>query len=159
MYVLDYVKRNKFENPLFKRRYTHLLAQWVKLIPKSQLLEQFRVLVQSLQVVSDRVLIYEHCRCLHELVKELDFWLKKQASGTRASYAQGSFFEHGGSPISEEEDQIQLSAQVDKEIDYTQLFSLVAAKTIPMLGQFQAPTLIWNMINYLTLLLEKNCDS
>jgi hypothetical protein len=24
---------------------------------------------------------------------------------------------------------------------------------------FQAPTLIWNMINYLTLLLEKNSDS
>lgn len=35
----------------------------------------------------------------------------------------------------------------------------MAGKTIPILGVFQAPTLIWNMINYLTLLLEKNADS
>lgn len=27
------------------------------------------------------------------------------------------------------------------------------------MGAFQAPNLIWNLINYLTLLLEKNLDS
>jgi hypothetical protein len=42
--------------------------------------------------------------------------------------------------------------QINRSIDYTQLFSVV-------LGVFKAPTLIWNMINYLTLLLEKNSES
>lgn len=44
-------------------------------------------------------------------------------------------------------------------MDYTSLFGLVAAKSIPILGRFKAPNIIWNMINYLTLLLEKNSDS
>ena len=45
-------------------------------------------------------------------------------------------FEHGTSPISEEEDQIQMSTQINREIDYTQLFSIVATKTIPILSVF-----------------------
>lgn len=52
-----------------------------------------------------------------------------------------------------------MSQTINRQIDYTQLFSLVASKTIPILGVFQAPNLIWNIINYLTLLLEKNADS
>jgi hypothetical protein len=44
-------------------------------------------------------------------------------------------------------------------LDFTQLFGVIASKTIPMLRQFQAPTLIWNIINYITLLLEKNSES
>jgi hypothetical protein len=30
---------------------------------------------------------------------------------------------------------------------------------IPMLSDFKAPTMIWNMINYLSKLLEKNANS
>lgn len=52
-----------------------------------------------------------------------------------------------------------MSIKLNRDIDYTQLFSLIASKTIPIMGVFKAPTLIWNMINYMTLLLEKNCDS
>jgi hypothetical protein len=122
-------------------------------------MDYFRVLVVSLQEITDHVLIYEHCRCIHELIKEIEFWIKKEKSGNRASYAQGSLFDSGNSPITEEEEQIQMSIKINKEIDYTQLFSLVASKTIPIMSVFQAPTLIWNMINYLTLLLEKNSDS
>lgn len=44
-------------------------------------------------------------------------------------------------------------------LDFTQLFGVIASKTIPMLSHFQAPTLIWNIINYITLLLEKNSES
>ena len=45
MYVLSYIQQNKFGSPLFKRRYTHLLTQWIKNIPKSKLMEQFAVLL------------------------------------------------------------------------------------------------------------------
>jgi hypothetical protein len=47
----------------------------------------FRILVQSLQETTDYVLIYEHCRCIHELIKDIDHWVKKADSGPRTSYA------------------------------------------------------------------------
>jgi len=62
--------------------------------------------VQSLQETTDHVLIYEHCRCLHELIKEIDFWFKKGESGSRPSFAKGPLFDHNSSPITEEEEQI-----------------------------------------------------
>jgi hypothetical protein len=99
-------------------------------------MDYFRVLVVSLQEITDHVLIYEHCRCIHELIKEIEFWIKKEKSGNRASYAQGSLFDSGNSPITEEEEQIQMSIKINKEIDYTQLFSLVASKTIPIMSIF-----------------------
>jgi hypothetical protein len=53
------------------------------------------------------VLIYEHCRCIHELIKELDFWVKKGESGTKPSFATGSLFDNNNfSPDTEEEEQI-----------------------------------------------------
>lgn len=69
-------------------------------------MDYFRILVLSLKEVTDHVLIYEHCRCIHELIKEIDYWVKKSESGPRTSYAYGSLFDHGSTPISEEEDQI-----------------------------------------------------
>jgi hypothetical protein len=62
--------------------------------------------VQSLQDTTDHVLIYEHCRCLHELIKEIDFWVKKGESGTRPSFAIGKLFDSATSPVTEEEEQI-----------------------------------------------------
>jgi hypothetical protein len=75
VYVLDYIYQNKFSNPLFKRRYTHLLTLWVKIIPKQKLLDYFRILLQSLSGLTDNVLIYEHCRTIHEIIKEVDYWI------------------------------------------------------------------------------------
>jgi hypothetical protein len=104
VYILDFIHANKFDNPLFKRRYTHLITQWVKNLPKDKLLGYFTILVQSLSGLTDHVLIYEHCRCLHELVKELEFWVKKGESGAKPSYAAvGSLFDEN-STITEEED-------------------------------------------------------
>lgn len=39
MPVLSYLKQHKFASPLFKRRYTHLLTMWIKIIPKTSLME------------------------------------------------------------------------------------------------------------------------
>ena len=84
---------------------------------------------------------------------------KSEAGEPRKSSAYGSLFDHNSCPASEEEDQIRQSLLIHQQMDYTALFGLVAAKSIPVLGRFKAPNVIWNMINYLTLLLEKNSDS
>jgi plasmid stabilization system protein ParE len=53
------------------------------------------------------------------IIKEIEFWIKKEKSGNRASYAQGSLFDSGNSPITEEEEQIKMSIKINKEMDYT----------------------------------------
>ena len=61
---------------LFQRRYIHILTQWVKLIPKSKFMHFFNLVLTNLQNTTDMVLIYEHCTCIHEMLKEIDYWLK-----------------------------------------------------------------------------------
>jgi hypothetical protein len=34
----------------------------------------------------------------------------------------------------------------------------VCKKLVPLLDLYKQPNLIWNMINFLSSLLEKNCD-
>lgn len=53
------------------------MSQWVKLLPKSEFMKYFKIVVQSLHEVTDYVLIYEHCYCIHEMIKELEYWIKK----------------------------------------------------------------------------------
>ena len=158
-YVLDHILANRWTSPLFKRRFTHILTQWIKLLPKAQFMKYFRILVQSLQETQDYVLIYEHCNCIHEMVKELDYWLKKtDDKSTGSKFPSGCLFDEGGSAI-DEDDQIKQSNSIERQIDYASLFSQVSQKLIPMMGQFKSPTTIWNMINYLCKLMEKNSHS
>jgi hypothetical protein len=83
-------------------------------------MEYFKIMVISLQELTDHVLIYEHCRTIHEMIKEIDNWVKKSESGARPSYAHGSLFDNpSSSPASEEEDQIQMSIRINRELDYT----------------------------------------
>lgn len=51
-------------------------------------MEYLSILVSSLKDLTDFVLIYEHCHCIHEMVKELDNWGKK---GEKDKYHVGSF--------------------------------------------------------------------
>jgi hypothetical protein len=90
-------------------------------------MDYFTVIVRSLSQLTDHVLIYEHCRTIHELIKEIDYWVKKSENGTRTSFVYGQLFELSSpSPGNEEEDRIQMSLAINKELDYTQLFSLVS---------------------------------
>lgn len=54
-----------------------------------------------------------------------------------------------------EEDQISLCQHIESQINYTELFQVVSLKLVPLLDAFRAPNLIWNMINYLSAILEK----
>lgn len=40
-------------------------------------MDYMRLLITSLKELDDYVLIYEHCHCIHEMVKEIDNWVKK----------------------------------------------------------------------------------
>lgn len=112
--MLNFIHSTKFSNPIFKRRYTHLLTQWVKFIPKAKIMDLFAILVRSLSEITDHVLIYEHCRTIHELVKEIDYWVKKSESGSKPSFAHGQLFDaSSSSPLCDEEDQVMMSLKIN----------------------------------------------
>ena len=63
------------------------------------------------------------------MIKEIDHWLQKaEAGGSGTSqYAQGPIFDNiNESSGNDEEDQIKLSIVINKQIDYSQVFSLIA---------------------------------
>lgn len=76
------LKQNKWDSILFQRRYVHILIQWVKLIPKEKFMNYFNIVLESLSKTTDHVLIYEYATCIHEMLKEIDYWLKMQNSNT-----------------------------------------------------------------------------
>lgn len=88
-FVLDLIKQSKWDNILFQRRFVHILIQWVKLIPKSKFLAYFGIILENLQNTTDQVLIYEQATCVHEMLKEIDYWLKMRGNNTTQS--NGSF--------------------------------------------------------------------
>jgi hypothetical protein len=51
-----------------------------------------------------------------------------------------------------------LSQLIDAEINYGKVFQHVCNKLVPLLDVFKQPNLIWNMINYLSFILEKNVN-
>jgi hypothetical protein len=98
-------------------------------LPKSKFLDYFRFIMQSLAEVSDYVLIYEHCHCIHEMIKELDLWLKKAEPGQlgRLAYAQGAAIFNFDDPTGTDvEDQVAMCLQISKQIDYAGAFALLA---------------------------------
>jgi len=79
-YVLDMITQTKWKNILFQRRFVHILIQWVKLIPKSKFIFYYYQVLDNLNSTTDFVLIYEYATCIHEMLKELDYWIKMSNS-------------------------------------------------------------------------------
>lgn len=48
-------------------------------------MDYFRLCIESLKELNDYVLIYEHCYCIHEMIKEINYWIKKSESGQTSS--------------------------------------------------------------------------
>ena len=42
----------------------------------------FNFVLENLSKTTDHVLIYEYATCIHEMLKEIDYWLKMQNSNT-----------------------------------------------------------------------------
>jgi hypothetical protein len=57
-----------------------------------------------------------------------------------------------------EDDQISLSLLIHAQINYATVFNDVCSKLVPLLDVFTSPNLIWNFINYLSFILEKNVE-
>lgn len=51
-----------------------------------------------------------------------------------------------------------MSTQIHEQLDYLQTFQIVCSKLVNLFNQFNAPNLIWKMVNYLSFILEKNTD-
>ena len=56
------------------------MIQWVKLIPKAKFMTYFNIVLENLHATEDFVLIYEQACCIHEMLKEIDYWLKMSNS-------------------------------------------------------------------------------
>ena len=62
-------------------------------------------------------------------------------------------------PNDSQDDQITMSTIIhEQQIDYLKTFQIVCSKLINLFNTFQAPNLIWKMVNYLSFILEKNTD-
>ena len=81
-YVLDMIKSTKWDKIIFQRRYIHILLQWVKLIPKHKFIAYFNLVTENLSQTTDMVLIYEYSTCIHEMLKEIDYWIKMNNSAS-----------------------------------------------------------------------------
>lgn len=46
-------------------------------MPKKRFHEYLSIVVESLKSLTDFVLIYEHCHCIHDMIKEIDDSIKK----------------------------------------------------------------------------------
>jgi hypothetical protein len=82
-YVLKFIRQCKWDNPIFKRRYLLIITHWAKILPKVYFYEIFQSVLLSLDEITEtklalnQVLIYEHCHCVHELLKEIYHWLQR----------------------------------------------------------------------------------
>ena len=127
------------------------------------------------------MLIYEQCSCIHEMLKEIDYWLKMSSGSGQGSY--GSMLQvayKGASSDSTSlrkartndlldfdqknndspEDQIHMSQQIHQnQIDYLKTFQVVCSKLVNLFHSFNAPMLVWKMVNYLSFILEKNTEN
>ena len=92
-YVLKFIRSVKWDNPIFKRRYLLIITHWVKILPKVHFFEILQSVLQSLDSISEQnaktplyqVLIYEHCHCVHEMLKEIANWLQRAEQLSKGS--------------------------------------------------------------------------
>jgi len=65
----------------------------------------YEQILTNLAITTDYVLIYEHCSCIHEMLKEIDYWLKMSSSSqssTNDSY--GSILSNAFGPTTVKKD-------------------------------------------------------
>ena len=116
----------------------------------------------------EQVLVFEHALCVHEMLKEIHFWVDKAdqySKGTTTSVPgelPKDIFELQGNNdrfTESEEEQIAHCQYINSQINYAQLFQLIGSKLVSLLDVFKSPQLIWNMINCLSFILEKTVSN
>ena len=73
--------------------------------------------------------------------------------------AKCDLLDFDGNNNESQDDQIQMSSMIhEQQLDYLKTFQIVCSKLVNLFNTFQAPNLIWKMVNYLSFILEKNTD-
>jgi hypothetical protein len=173
------IRQSKWDNILFQRRFVHILIQWVKLIPKNKFMHYYQLILEDLNNTNDMVLIYEYSTCIHEMLKEIDYWIKMSNSSgpgqfvspfgsgplTGMSKLRGAskttdLLDFGDSHTDPQDDQISMSINIHQtQIDYMKTFQIVCSKLSMLFNTFNMPNLVWKMVNYLSFILEKNTEN
>ena len=86
-YILQFMYSHKWGSMLFKRRFSYIIQQWARLVSKKYYLDYLNLLVTSLSSLEDKVLIYEHCKAIHEFLKEIDLTIKTKMQNKNYSDA------------------------------------------------------------------------
>jgi hypothetical protein len=108
------------------------------LIPKEKFVHYFYVVLENINACTDQVLIYEYSTCIHEMLKEIDYWcrmsnnskshssssitpilgrshssqLRKVTTMTSNTAINGSLFDFSDSNADPQDEQIQMSLQI-----------------------------------------------
>lgn len=112
----------------------HIVITWVKLIPKTndKFLEYYNTVLTNLSQSTDYVLIFEQAQCLYEMLKEIEYWLKRAAAGLTSGEfptVSGSLrrsdlidFDQMANTVESEDEQIKNSTRIHANIDYMRTF-------------------------------------
>ena len=82
-FVLQFIRQHKWESPVFRRRYLLVITHWAKILPKVHFYEILESVTASLDDIPEhstalnQVLIVEHTHCIHEMLKEVHFWIQR----------------------------------------------------------------------------------
>jgi hypothetical protein len=132
----------------------------------------FNMVLDSLENTTDYVLIYEYATCIHEMLKEIDYWVKQSSQvtagaglvkpfGASKTSTGGNLLDFGLSDQAiDGEDQIKMSLEIHQNgINYLRTFQVVCQKLSGLFNSFNVPNLVWKMVNFLAFILEKNTES
>jgi hypothetical protein len=96
---------------------------------------------------SDLVVNFECCMCIRNIIGFLDSGRKKSRFGKENTTKAG-----GG------QERLALNTElkrIEEMLDYSQIFNVMSKLCVTILVEFKSPMLVWNLINLLTLLIEK----
>ena len=156
---------------MFQRRFMHILITWVKLIPKTnnKFLDYYETVLTNLAQSTDYVLIFEQAQCLYEMLKEIEYWLKRAAAGLSSPdfpSVSGNLrrsdlidFDQMAGSVESEDEQIKNCTRIHANIDYMRTFQVVCEKMVTLLQEFNSPNLVWKLVNIMSFILERNTDS
>eukprot|EP00826_Nyctotherus_ovalis_P049651 TRINITY_DN6017_c0_g1_i2.p1 TRINITY_DN6017_c0_g1~~TRINITY_DN6017_c0_g1_i2.p1 ORF type:complete len:675 (+),score=107.63 TRINITY_DN6017_c0_g1_i2:413-2437(+) len=128
---------------LLKRRYIILVTKWLEFINKDRILGYLGNIVRIMCETDQLILKYHCCMGLRKILSFLEGESLNKRRYNRIRSATP------GEPLLEE------LKKIEAQINYSELLSSSIKVIVDVLDSFTSPTLVWTLINFLTLLLEK----
>jgi hypothetical protein len=117
----------------------------------------FNIILENLHTTTDFVLIYEQACCIHEMLKEIDYWLKMSNSSQPGHFSSslvgvspgmgylrkaklnrsGDILDFDNNNNESQDDHIKMSVQIHTtQIDYLKTFQVVCGKLSGLFNTF-----------------------